>query len=161
MAANYGRDSMTTQQVLDGWYQRVVVTQRAHYMSANHYDHGRYAIGIPTIMLSTFVGTAVFATLQKSAEPWLQICIGFASVVAAVLASLQLFLGYAERAERHRVAGAKYGALGRELEVLRTSPALHPSEVIDGIRKRLDAVALESPNNPIAVYNRAGQVAQK
>ena len=107
------------------------------------------------IGLTTLVGTSVFATLQKRPEPWLQITVGLASVLAAILASLQTFMGYSQRAEKHRVAGAKYGALGRELEALRASTKAESDEVIAELRKRLDTLALESPNNPIWIYKRA------
>jgi hypothetical protein len=145
----------TTQEVLEEWYRRVTVTQRAHYLSANHYGRRSYWLGVPVIALSTVVGTSVFATLQKQPAPWLQISVGLASVVAAVLASLQTFLGYSARAERHRVAGAKYGALGRELEELLGSIAEIPAGQITNLRERLDALALESPNNPLHVYRAA------
>lgn len=141
----------TIKPVLDDWYNRVSITQRAHYLSAGHFERRKYWLGVPAIVLSTLVGTAVFASLQKQPELWLQISIGLASVLAAVLAGLQTFLGYTERAEKHRIAGAKYGALGRELEVLRASDQTS-NETIEDIRKRLDVLALESPNNPLRIY---------
>ena len=106
-------------QVLDEWYERVAVTQRAHYLSADHFGARKYWLGVPAVVLSTLVGTSVFATVQKQPELWLQLSVGLASVLSALLTNLQTFLGYSERAERHRIAGAKYGALGRELEQLR------------------------------------------
>jgi hypothetical protein len=142
-------------EVLSVWYQRVSATQSAHYVSADHFARKSYWLGIPVIALTTLVGTAVFATLQKQPEPWLQITVGLASVLAAVLASLQTFLGYAERAEKHRVAGAKYGALGRELEAMIGSAERASEEVVAELRKRLDALALESPNNPVWIYRQA------
>lgn len=144
----------TRVEVLDDWYQRISVTQRAHYMSADHFGRRRHWLGIPAAGLSTVVGTAVFAALGKRPEPWIQISVGLGSVLAAVLTGLQTLLGYAERAEKHRIAGAKYGALGRELEVLRASESVS-GEQIDAFRKQLDALALESPNNPAAIYRRA------
>jgi hypothetical protein len=147
----------TQREVLADWYQRVVITQRAHYLSADYFSRMSYWLGIPVIVLSTVVGTSVFATLQKQPGPELQIGVGLASVLAAVLASLQTFLGYAARAEKHRLAGAKYGALGRELEVLRSSDRIVSEDAIAELRKRLDAMALESPNNPISIYRRAGR----
>jgi hypothetical protein len=145
----------TLEEVLDDWYERVAVTQRAHYISAEHFARKSYWLGIPVIGSTTLVGTSVFATLQKQPQPWLQITVGLASVLAAILASLQTFLGYSQRAEKHRIAGAKYGALGRELEVLRASAESASNDVIANLRKRLDAMALESPNNPIWIYQRA------
>ncbi|HXO39542.1 MAG TPA: SLATT domain-containing protein [Candidatus Acidoferrum sp.] len=146
----------TLREVLDDWYERVCVTQRAHYLSADHFKRKSYWLGVPVIGLTTVVGTSVFATIQKQPVLWQQVTAGLASVAAAILASLQTFLGYAERAEKHRVAGAKYGALGRELEVLRASDRAENDEILRELRKRLDALALESPNNPIWIYHRAG-----
>jgi hypothetical protein len=146
----------TQKEVLDDWYQRVTVTQRAHYLSADHFGRKKYWLGIPAVMLSTVVGTSVFATLKTQQESWLLISVGLGSVFAALLTSLQTFLGYGERAEKHRLAGAKYGALGRELEMLRAGSDAASAEVIDDIRKRLDTLALESPNNPLPLYRQAG-----
>jgi hypothetical protein len=146
----------TSQQVLDDWYERVAVTQRAHYLSADAFGTRKYWLGIPAVILSTLVGTSVFATVQKQPELWLQITVGLASIAAALLASLQTFLGYSERAEKHRIAGAKYGALGRELEQLRASETPPSAETISELRKRLDDLAVESPNNPLPIYRKAG-----
>ena len=145
----------TRKALLNTWYKRVSRTQTAHYLSADHFKSRSYWLGIPVIALTTLVGTSAFATLQQGPEPWLQILVGLASVLAAILASLQTFLGYSERAEKHRVAGAKYGALGRELEALLASPNEAPDEVIEDLRKRLDDLALESPNNPLSIYKLA------
>ena len=81
----------------------------------------------------------------------MQIVVGLASVAAAWLASLQTFLGYSERAEKHRIAGAKYGALGRELEQIRASDTTLTFDEISAVRKRLNDLAVESPNNPLPI----------
>ncbi len=149
----------TPEQVLQDWYQRVAITQRAHYLSADHFGSRKYWLGVPAVVLSTLVGTSVFATVQKQPELWLQVSVGLASVLAALLTSLQTFLGYAERAEKHRIAGAKYGSLGRELEQLRASVSTPSVEAMSEVRKRLDDLAVESPNNPLPIYRRAGSSA--
>lgn len=146
---------MTTQEVLNDWYQRAKTIQVAHYLSAAYFGKRKYWLGVPAVLLSTLVGTTVFASLQEKPEIWLQIIVGLASVAAAILTSLQTFLGYTERAEKHRIAGAKYGAIGRELEILRTLPDVSLEDVHD-IRQRLDSLAEESPNNPLSIYNKAG-----
>lgn len=142
-------------EVLDDWYKRVVGTQNAHYLSADHFAARSRWLGVPVILLSTFVGTSVFATLKDNPGTAFQIAVGICSVAAAVLSSLQTFLGYAERAEKHRVAGAKYGAVGRELEMLRAAPDGYSKETVDDVRKRLETLALKSPNNPLKIYDRA------
>lgn len=143
-----------TDSVLSDWYQRVVATQKGHYLSADHFARLNYWLGMPVMALTTFVGTSVFASLQQAEPEWFRILIGFASVLAAVLASFQTFLGFAERAEKHRVAGAKYGAVGRQLEALIAASTASPEES-GAIREKLDALALESPNVPLSIYRRA------
>jgi hypothetical protein len=78
---------------------------------------------LPAIAFSTFVGTAVFSSLEKSADIRLQIGVGLLSVVAAVLTGLQTFLRYAELAEKHRLAGARFANLKHRIELLMTLPA--------------------------------------
>ncbi len=98
----------------------------------------------------------MFAVLGKGGvESWQQITIGLLSIGAAVLASQQTFLGYSERAEKHRVAAAKYGALGREPETMLVLPQLATAEAIAELRERLDAMALESVEPPIPPYGKA------
>ena len=146
---------MTNKELLEDWYQRVKVTQRAHYASANHFGKGKFWLGIPAVILSALVGTTVFASLQAKSELWLQILVGLASVAAAVLTSLQTFLGYSERSEKHRIAVAKYGSLGRELEFLKSLEFVEQDKIIS-IKSRLDELAVESPNNPKKIYYSVG-----
>lgn len=143
-------------EMLDEWYMRVSVTQRAHYLSAGRLGRQKYWLGIPSVVLATIVGTAVFASISSIPKIWVQIVLGLASVAAAVLTSLQTFLGYSERAEKHRLAGAKYGALGRELEHMRSGSANLSDKQISDVRERLDALAIESPDTPQPIYYKAG-----
>ena len=144
--------------LLEEWYVRVVTTQRAHYLSAEHFGARRYWLGVPAVILSTLVGTSVFATVQKQPDVRFQIAVGLASVLAAVLTSLQTLLGYSERAEKHRITGARYGAIGRELESLRAFSSSVTEQAMAAVRKRLDDLALESPNNPESIFAKAALV---
>ena len=142
--------------LIEEWYKRASVTQVAHYLSASHFGKRKYLLGVPAIILAAFAGTSVFATLDEQPDFYLQIAVGFASVAAAVLASLQTFMGYSERSEKHRLAGAKYGALGRQLETMRVQPEAVTSEELTRVREKLDALAIESPNNSLSIYKSAG-----
>ena len=146
----------TRTEVLHEWYRRAEITQYAHYLSADHFGKRKFWLGGPAVLLATFVGTSVFATMERQPGLWLQIAVGLASVAAALLASLQTFMNYPERAEKHRLAGAKYGALGRELEQLRSFEGGYAEQVISEMRRRVDELALESPNISLAIYSRAG-----
>ena len=99
-----------------------------------------YYIGIPSIVLSAIVGTAVFATLERTVDIGAKLVVAFISVAAAVLAAVQTFLRFSERSEAHRQAYAGYDGVVREIEqalVLGKSN----EQVLDHIRKRLDTLA--------------------
>ena len=61
------------------------------------------------------------------------------------------FLGFAQRADRHRAAGAGYGAIRRSLEYLETFPPAAPEELqraVADIQNRMDALAESAPEVP-------------
>lgn len=133
------------------WFRRARESQRVHYECGTRFSRLNYLLGIPTIVLTAAVGTAVFASLDTAAAGSARIIIGLVSILAAVLASLQTFLGFAQRADRHRAAGAGYGALRRSLEYLKTFPPSDPKEFqreVSEIQKQMDALAESSPEVP-------------
>jgi hypothetical protein len=86
----------------------------------------------------------VFATLGSSPERWVKILVGFFSIAAAVLSSLQTFLRLGELAEKHSTASLKYGALHREVEEMQSKAAIPPDYPIT-VRTRWVAIDSESP----------------
>lgn len=141
----------TSLKVLDQWYERTSVVAVGHYRAAQRYSRAHLGLAVPTVILSAAVGTAVFATLQQQSCFWLQFTVGAVSVVAAILTALQSTLRYQELAEKHRGAGAKYNAIGREIELLRTYSEID-AEKIEDLRTRIDSLAFESPHIPRAVH---------
>lgn len=140
--------------LLQDWEVRADAAAKTHYAVANHLTSRNYLLGVPVVVLTTFVGTSVFATLQEDVNTGLRILVGAVSVLAAVLASLQTFLRYAERAEKHRIAGGNWSAIGREInEMLALHPSYlatrgDPKSYLDGLRTRMDEISAESPEMP-------------
>ncbi|WP_201980424.1 SLATT domain-containing protein [Hymenobacter rubidus] len=142
--------------VIQKWYDRVSATQYAHYSSSRYYSSRNLWLGVPAVVLSTIVGTTVFASIKaERLETWAQIAVGLASVLAAVLTGLQTLLGFSTLAEKHRLAGAKYGVIGRELEYLLAVPTNITPAIIGSLQKRLEDLAIESVNNPKSIYRNA------
>ena len=52
-------------QLLGDWHRRVYAAQSAHYASADLFRKLNYAVGVPTIIFASIVGTAIFAGLEK------------------------------------------------------------------------------------------------
>ncbi|HWB56748.1 MAG TPA: SLATT domain-containing protein [Gaiellaceae bacterium] len=137
--------------LLRDWSARAGASAARHYSSADRLSRGNLMLGIPVVVLTTFIGTSVFATLQDEIDTSLKILVGVISVTAAVLASLQTFLRFGERAEKHRVAGESWAALRREIdEMLALHPTYlaargDPKSYLDDLRKRMDDTAALSP----------------
>jgi hypothetical protein len=93
----------------------------------------------------------LFATLANEGDvlpvaP--RVLIGILSVVAAVLAALQTFLRFAERAEKHVVAGDWYAAIARQIDELLAFPPERrgdPKEVLERLRKEMNKASQSYP----------------
>ena len=109
------------------------------------------ALGIPVVVLTTVVGTSVFATLQESLNTRIRIIGGLLIVFAAVLASLHTWLHLGELVEKNRVAAESWAAIRREIsETLALYPAHartrgDPKVFLDAIRRQINEVAAASP----------------
>ena len=148
----------SSEKLMVDWFRRVRESQHIHYACGNYFSRLHSYLGIPTIVLTSAVGTAVFASLDKEGIGDFKILVGMVSILAAVLASLQTFLGYAERAEKHRLTGAGYAAIRRQLEMLKAFP---PSNVegleraLKEVKNGMDALASSSPEVPHRIRDKA------
>ncbi|MBD3885493.1 SLATT domain-containing protein [Phormidium tenue FACHB-886] len=145
---------MEENELLIKWLKRSHIVLAAHHHASAVLQRRRYWLGVSVIILTSFVGTSIFATLEGSPSLPIKIAVGFASFVATTLASLQTFLWYEERAERHRSAGIKYGVIMRELEQKAAFPPKDEDELlrsINDIRIRWDRLNEESPIIPGAI----------
>jgi hypothetical protein len=143
-----------TDALLTDWYRRTRESQTIHYECGIIFGRRHLLLGIPAIVLSTAAGTAVFSSLETSSTGAMRIAVGLTSILAAVLAALQTFLGLADRADRHRRTGAGYGGVRRLLEQLKTFPPGDTDSLaraVDDIRTRFDALAEASPPVPSRV----------
>jgi len=137
------------------WIRRARESQMSHYEMANLLSARERWLGLPVISITAIVGTSVFASLTVAAvSPLLRVAVGSLSVLAAVLAALQTFFKFAERAEKHRAAGARYGATRRKLEAIYAGDIEAREGHYLSVRKELDRLADISPHVPPRVFNR-------
>ncbi len=131
-----------TRFLLEHWRNQLDRNQSAQYLSAEHCRRINNWLGMPVIACTAIVGSTVFATLSDAFghSVWLTIALGLMSVTAAVLASLQTFLKYSERAEKHLTAHRQFSRLKRDVEFLLAFPP-KPEEArstIASLRARID-----------------------
>jgi hypothetical protein len=108
------------QDLLERYRLRAHRMARAQYLAGKRAHSMHIGLGVPVVVLTAVVGTTIFSSLGASPDSALVIVAGLISLLAATLAALQTFLGFAERAEKHRTAAAAYSALKRDLDVLKT-----------------------------------------
>jgi hypothetical protein len=137
-------------ELLGRWKTRAEVSQEAHYARSTRLGTFNVWLGVPVVALTTFVATSVFATLTEDVRTELRILVGAISALAAVLASLQTFLRFQERAEKHRASAELWASIRREIdEMLALHPEYlsersDPQQYLDDLRRRMDEVSAQS-----------------
>lgn len=137
-------------------------TGRAHYIAAEVYAKRHRAVGIPSVIFSTIVATSVFSTLNDSVDIRIRILTGVVALLAAILAALQAFLGYGDRAEKHRSAGARYGKVRRDIDIfllkLKANGFANDAEAINALQQigdEMGVLAADNPNLTEPIYQQA------
>ena len=133
-----------------------------HYIAAESAERKHKWIGIPSVIFSAVVATSVFSTLSDQVDMWIRIVTGCVAVCAAVLASLQAFLNFADKAEHHKIAAAKYFTARRQLDMFQLTyqnkgddAATAAIEELKIITEQLATLSNESPTLSEAVYRQA------
>ena len=139
-------------------------TGLAHYRAAEVAAKRNKQIGIPNAAISAVVATSIFATLSDSIDIRRRIATGAIAIIAAILAALQAFLNFGDRAEKHKASGAKYGGLRRKIDLFKLEFSGNQSSDRQGaidklsvITNELNALATESPTLASAIYDQAKQ----
>ena len=143
-------------------YQRNYrIIGRAHYIAWEEAVTRNKWLGIPVVITTAAVGTAIFGTIQDNMGIELKIATGLLSLTAAVLSALQTTLKYSELAEKHKMAGARYAGMRRRLEMFILKYEDEPRKQQEAM-KALEEIALlfadlaeESPSLPDKIYDRA------
>jgi len=146
------------EQLLEEWHHRVYAAQAAYYEVAERLRRRNYQLGIPVVIVSSMVGTAVFADVgQDSTYKWV---VGAVSLIAAVIASLQTFLKLGESATLHGAAADWFAAIRRDIEqVLALPPELrgHPKQCLDSIRHEINKAGQKSPELSERLWRRVSR----
>ena len=140
------------EKLITGWFERARDNQLTHDECGTRISRWHYRLGIPIIILTTGVAAGIFYSLGRpDLSDAIKLGIGIASGAAALLACLQTFLFLSQRADQHKIACARYDALRRSLEILRTFSPSDPIELrraITDIQREMDRLAESAPPVP-------------
>jgi len=144
------------------YFRNYSIIGRAHYIAWEKAARKNKWLGIPVVITTTIVGTAIFGTLQGSPGVAWKITAGLLSLLAAVLSALQTTLKYSELAEKHKTAGARYAAMRRRLDIFVLKHRGDSEEnrkfalqEFEEIATEFAKLAQESPSIPDKVYDQA------
>lgn len=147
-----------TRTLLATWLRRSREAQAAHYEMANRLGKRGQWFGVPVILITAIVGTSAFASVTATAvSVEAKVAAGLLSVLATVLASLQTFFKFPERAEKHRRSGAQFGAIRRELEATLAEGGTFDPHYVAALREKLDRLADDAPHVPWVVMEAASK----
>jgi len=147
-------------ELLNDWAARVAAAQHAHYSLMTQLRRRNLALGIPVVVLSAAVGTTLFATVSDSSDKvslGLRVFAGAISALAGVLAAIQTFLKFSERAEKHGVAADWLAAMRRDIDLVRATPEVQrgePVKVLGDLRKEINKIAQTAPGIGERVWHR-------
>jgi hypothetical protein len=142
------------EELLQDWRKRVYAAQTAYYEEAERLRRRNYQLGIPVIIVSGLVGAAVLSNEGN------KLLVGWVSILAALLASLQTFLKFGENATLHGAAGDWFAAIRRDIEeVLALPPESRgkPKSCLDSIRKEMSKAGQKSPELREQLWKKVAQ----
>jgi hypothetical protein len=142
-------------QLLEDWHRRCYAAQSAHYALADRFRLLNYIVGVPAVIFASIVGTAIFAGLEHNSPQTL--VVATASILAAILAGLQTFLRFSERAAQHATAADWYSAIRRDIEQTLHLPVGfrgRAKDCIDRVRKEMNRVAQDAPELSVRSWRR-------
>jgi hypothetical protein len=142
-------------QLLEEWHKRCYAAQSAHYATADLCRLLNYLVGVPAVIFASIVGTAIFADLADDTPR--RFAVASVSILAAVLAALQTFLRFSERAAAHATAGDWYSAIRRDIEEMLHLPIEYrgsAKECLDTVRKEINRVAQDAPELSVRSWKR-------
>jgi hypothetical protein len=117
--------------------------QHAYYERTGILAKLNYWIGVPVVIVTALAGSTIVA--KNASHNPIPIWVGVITVSAAVLASLQTFFRFGERAAFSAVAGNRYARLRRRIEDSLAFPPEGLLERLEEIQKLEDEAGEQSP----------------
>ena len=145
------------ERLLRAWLQRTRLSQHSHHDAGKICRRLNYCLSIPVLLITAFLGTAAFASLQSDTTVTSKAIFGSLSFVAAALTAVQTNLRLGDKSEEHKKLGAQYGNIRRDIETVLALTAEErelPEVVLTRIRGELDAMSAEGDVVSRRIFDR-------
>lgn len=127
--------------LLKHWHKESKRYQKLHYYASDYYRRWDNYIGIPKIIISTVVGTSMFATVNTAPNTMTQVAQASVVIFSAILSAIHQKLNYGSLSERHSQASSCYAtvcmSIEKELSV-KYKHRTHVDAVLSSLYSELD-----------------------
>lgn len=148
------------EELLQGWCIHAHKERNRHDLAARRFDQARLWLGGTACVFSAIVGTSVFSVFEKESSPGVAVkaVIVSLSILSAILTSLNTFLNLAERAEKHRSAGAQYKEMIWKIERIQSKTK---EPFVLEIEERLKDIQSTAPVVPNGIRSKVEKEFEK
>lgn len=141
-------DWTTAERALVVWLRRARHAQHSHHEAGKFNVRLHYIVSTPVVVITTAIGTTAFATLSESVGETERLVFGGFSMLAAALSAVHTHFRFAEKGEKHKSLGARYGIIRRKIETMLSLPSSErgePKVVLEALAAEFDHLAEEGP----------------
>jgi hypothetical protein len=148
------------EKILKEWAETSSVYSLMHESAHRQFQRRSMAFTIPVIVLSTFTGTANFATSSFDPEHrmHLSMIIGCLNLGAGLITTIAQFLRVNELVEGHRTACVAFGKFARNVSITLSLPlydrATSGAVFLESSRQEYDRLLQQSPVIPLLIVKR-------
>ena len=103
-----------TQELIDGWKQRVDDHQKISYTLAVKNNKYHFGLGLPAVVFAAIAGAAL---LSNAVEFRLRITFGIVGIIAAILSAVQTFYSHGKKAENQLLVVYQLVQVRRDIEL--------------------------------------------
>lgn len=135
------------QNMLEKWHRRIRATHKGHYKDAAILETRQRKLGIIVVILSTIVGSSIFASIATNPSTEVKLITGSLSVLVVVLATLQTYLNYPAKVITHILAATQLSSIKKKIEE-QLSAGADEQELkafISEVRREWDTITAGAP----------------
>ena len=133
--------------------RRLNIAQVGHLMASERFHKLNMALYLPLFALTLVIAACTFL----DSDPFWKVVLQVAGIAAAAMSFVQPVLRFGERAETHRLKGARYGSLKRQVEfhLLKQPNMTSMAEFSNTMLHEWNSVAEDSPLTPARIVRKA------
>jgi hypothetical protein len=149
--------------LLKKWLNGITTAHVAYSKLTAEYKQRSRMLGLIVTIISTIIGTSIFASLNVSNNQIILAVVGTVSLLASILSGVNTFLNYGELASTYSDASSKWGELRRHVEeVSVTINDLHALDAaIQDIETKWNTLTKTTPPIPEKTYTKVKEEISK